>query len=57
MVDAQENHEEEEEEEEVEEFEDPQREFATPAGSQSGESPDLLGEPWGQWGFLRAVVQ
>ena len=37
MVDAQESHEAEEE------YEDPQREFATPAGSQSGESPDMLG--------------
>ena len=35
MMDAQEIYE--------EEYEDPQREFATPAGSQSGESPDLLG--------------
>lgn len=43
MLDAQESYE--EEDEELEEFEDPQREFATPAGSQSGESPDLLGEP------------
>ena len=43
MVDAQETHDDEVEEEEV--FEDPQRDFASPLGSQVGEPQDLLGEP------------
>ena len=37
MMDAQESH------EDDEEYEDPQREFATPAGSQAGDANDVLG--------------
>lgn len=55
MVDAQEIVD--EEGEGQEEYEDPQREFATPAGSQSGESPDLLGKSEASILLLGAVSE
>lgn len=41
MVDAQEEH---DDDADREDYEDAQREFASPAGSQSGDANDLLGE-------------